>query len=133
MVGVKGRYLYMLTASAGLQTRRCFIECDADHLTLTIGTNTNSQPAAGAPDSTFNFLISAEGSSRGRNAACRWVQVQFTGALPAGRASRSLKVPVFRVDRFNQWDVGATGTYLGLPVQVTRKFDGRPTQTGGWG
>ena len=132
MVGVKGRYLYVLTAASGIQTRRCFIECDADHLTLAVGANTNSQPASGPADGTFNFLMPADGTERGRNAASRWVQVQFTGALPIGRSSPTLRVPVFRVDRYNQYSVGATGTYLGLPIQVLRKFDGRPSQVGGW-
>jgi hypothetical protein len=130
MVGVKGRVLYVLSASNGVTTPRCFIESDSDHQTLTLGGVTNSPPAAGLAGATFNFLMPLGGSERGRNVSSRWIQVEFTGGLPTGLVTRTVKVPVFRVDRYNAWAVGASGTYLGLPVVVRRKFSGRPSPSG---
>ena len=133
MVGVKGRYRYTLVSSNGATTRRSFIECDSDHLTLTIGGLSNNEVPVAPSDVTFNLNIPVDGSVRGRNAAARWLLVQFIGPLPVGRSSRSAKVPIFSVARFLDWQVGASGTYLGLPVVVARKFEGRPTISGGSG
>jgi hypothetical protein len=130
MAGPKSRYLYQLTPASGGSTTRCWVECDDDHLTLVVNNNTNPVGTVVGAAGMYNMVLPVEGSARGRNAAARWVQVEFTGALPPGRTSNTVKVPVFTMQRYGAWTVGMTGTYLGLPVRVVRKFDGRPTITG---
>lgn len=59
--------------------------------------------------------------SQGRRSAgvnMRYVSLRFTGTLPAGYSGRIARIPVLDPAVFAEWTKGATGTYLGVAVEV---------------
>lgn len=59
--------------------------------------------------------------SQGRRTAgvnMRYVTLGFTGAAPDGYSGDPVRIPVLTPATFTAWTLGATGTYLGVAVEV---------------
>lgn len=98
------------------QTARIYsIRVQPETLTLTIDGTPNDPPSG---DITESVSARARGSRRSIGITARAVSVEFTSTLPTGYTGEPLTVPVMTPSLFETAAIGATGTYLGQPIEV---------------
>lgn len=130
MSGPREIFRYELIASNGTSTRVCFVEADASAGTLVLENVANLQAALPTSANRLRMEIPIAVTPRGKKARARLVEVEFTEGVPPGRSTRKSWVPVFIAARFSLYEIGQTGTFMGLPVKMTAKLDGSPTVRG---
>lgn len=97
------------------------ITVQPETLALTIGGVTN----AGSAVSNINNPISAQVSKSKRSSGlhARMVSFRFTGTPPTGYAvNQTLRLPLTTKDMSEVATRGATGTYLGVAIQVSANY-----------
>lgn len=92
---------------------RCRVQPET--LAASIGAQANIS-ATGPTTAPGSATISRGRRARGVN--MRYVLLGFTGAAPAGYSGDPVKIPVLTPGAFTAWIDGATGTYLGVAVEV---------------
>lgn len=104
---------YETSSENGGFVLRCRVQPET--LAATIGgtANTSASGPATAPGSAT--------IGRGRRSAgvnMRYVTLGFTAAAPTGYTGDPIRIPVLDPATFTSWTLGATGTYLGVAVEV---------------
>jgi hypothetical protein len=122
------RYLFRNAANSG--NRTCYVECDADAATLTLGGVSNSEAPTTTPANISNFEMPVLSGSRGRKVRARMVKIEYTASTVSVSAGTVAWVPVFRPATFNAYVVGQTGSHRSVSCELLAKVDGSPTVTG---
>lgn len=84
------------------------------------GSIDNDPPTAGLSGNLPT--VNVGGSRRRYGVHARGVRVRFTGTPPAGyKSGTSIFLPILQEDNFDAIPRGATGTYLGVAIEVVGK------------
>lgn len=105
-----------------------FYEADDDEIfpirvqPETLAASIGAVNAGATGPATVPVFARTGGGRREYGRKTRSVSVKFTGAVPDGYATdRLLRIPIMTSAVFSGIDVGDTGTYLGVGVQVVGK------------
>lgn len=94
------------------------IRVQPETLALDIGGNTNTPPAG---DIDSEGTVKVSGGKRSFGVIPRSVSLAFTGALPDGYSGDNVRVPILTQATYDAISSSATGTYLGVGVEVVGK------------
>lgn len=104
---------YELSAENGGFIMACRVQPET--LAASINSVANAAPA-GPADAPGSATISQGRRSAGVN--MRYVSLKFTASPPTGYSGDNVRIPVLSPTTFAAWTKGATGTYLGVAVEV---------------
>jgi hypothetical protein len=130
MAGPRAQFRYFVVARNAINTIQCAVEADADAQSLVLGGVTNLQAPVGASNNFYEMEIPVLPGRRGNKARARVVQIRYTAGTDLVDLGSVAWIPVFRLDRFNSYAVGQTGSHRGVACTLIRKVDGSPTVTG---
>ncbi len=111
---------YEMSGENGGFVLRCRVQPET--LAATIGGSANAG-VAGPATAPGSATISQGRRTAGVN--MRYVTLGWTGDAPEGYSGDPVRIPVLDPDVFEDWTLGATGTYLGEGVEVL----GRSSET----
>jgi hypothetical protein len=96
------------------------VRVQPETLALTIGASSNNSATGPA---TVEGSARVQMGNREFGVKCRRVTLRWTGAVPTGYyENQILSVPCLTSAFYNAVTKGATGTYLGQPVEVVSKI-----------
>lgn len=104
---------YKMSAENGGFVLRC--RAQPETLAASIASTPNAG-VAGPATAPGSATISQGRRTAGVN--MRYVTLAFTGTPPTGYSGDPVRIPVLDPAVFSEWTLGATGTYLGAPVEV---------------
>lgn len=104
---------YEMSSENGGFILRCRVQPET--LAATIGGTANAG-VTGPATAPGSATISQGRRTAGVN--MRYVSLRFTATPPTGYSGDSVRIPVLDPAVFADWTLGATGTYLGVAVEV---------------
>lgn len=123
-------YRYQARTSDGSAIRNIRVRADTSAATLTLGGQSNAEPASGGGSNNLLVVIQGRGGPKSKISHARTVTVRMTQAGGGLSIGSTVIVPVFQVARWEGYSVGQVGTIAGFACVCTVKTDGSPTTAG---
>lgn len=121
---------YEVSASNRAFRRHVFVRADISASSLASAAVVNTEPVAIAAQNTLRIVLQGRGGPKAKISHARSVTVVMTEASPPLSIGSRAVIPIFREDRFGQFQVGEVASYLGVLCRIVDKADGSPDVNG---
>lgn len=121
---------YEVSTSNNAVRRHVFVRADISASSLASAGVVNAEPAAVGVQNTLRIVLQGRGGRKAKISHARTVTVVMTEASPPLSIGSRAVIPIFREDRFEQFQVGGVASYLGRLCRIVDKADGSPDING---